>query len=267
LCRVAFLFGIEIASSSSGCHCCLFCSYFSSSNIFAYIAHSCRILPFREMRFSNWKFLSITAVITSLLALLCSVVNARHYARVIAPRTYQFHRSYHDPFDLVSEMIRAPIYFNSMKRQHHDEAAHLARSTPRYTVSEENGVVQLEMEVPGVTAKDIEIELEDNQLLRVKGKRKHSVGTGSSEESEFDLAFRLNDGVDPSRLKAVLSDGILQVRVPHKEKEIHRIEIATTESEEVDVVNVNASHLNKNDGSSAPPDALEVNGITISESE
>jgi HSP20 family molecular chaperone IbpA len=217
------------------------------------------------MKYTNSKFLSIAAIVTSLLALLCSAVNARHYARVVAPRSYQFHRSFHDPFDLVSEMIRAPIYFNGMLKQQHDEAAQLPRSTPRYTVSEENGVVQLEMEVPGVMAKDIEIELEDHQLLRIKGKRKHSVGTSSSEESEFDLAFRLNDGVDPSRLKATLSAGILQVRVPHKEKEIQRIEIGTTATEDVDVVDVNASSLNGNSESSASPDVVEVNGITISE--
>jgi HSP20 family molecular chaperone IbpA len=222
---------------------------------------------FPTMKFLNTKILSIAAIITAILALLGSAVNARHYTSVIAPRSYQFHRSFRDPFDLVSEMIQAPIYFNSRMRQQQQEAAQLARSTPRYTVSEENGVVQLEMEVPGVTANDIEIALEDNQLLRVKGKRKRSARTGSLEESEFDLAFRLNDGVDPSQLKAVLSAGILQVRVPHKEKEIQRIAISTVDADEVDVVNVNVNHVNENGTDGATSDTVEVNEITISENE
>jgi Hsp20/alpha crystallin family len=83
------------------------------------------------------------------------------------------------------------------------------------------------IEVPGVSAKDIEIDLEDQHLLRIKGKRKHRLGSGSIEETEFDVAFRLNDGVDPSQLKAILSAGILQVQVPNKEKETRRISIVT----------------------------------------
>lgn len=209
------------------------------------------------MKPPNPKTLSIAALIAAVVALLCSAVNARHYARVIAPRSYQFHRSFHDPFDLVSEIIRAPIYFNSMMRQ--QDASQITRSTPRYTVSEENGIIQLEMEIPGVETNDLEVELEDNQLLRVKGKRKKA-------ESEFDLTFRLNDGVDPSRLKAVLSAGILQVQVPRKEKEIQRIEISTNASD--DLVHVNAIHASENGESGTSLDTpQEVNGITISETE
>ena len=176
---------------------------------------------------------NLLLVVLLALVSLISGAAARSYGSILAPRFYQYSRP-SDPFDLVSEIFRAPIYFNSLMKQQQEEATRIVRSTPRYAVSEENGIVQLEMEVPGVLAKDLQVELTDNKLLRIKGTRKYKVGSdGPIEESEFDLSFQLADGVDSDQMTVALSTGILRVQVPKKEKITKRIAIHTDVEDEV----------------------------------
>ena len=103
-----------------------------------------------------------------------------------------------------------------------------ARSTPRYDVSYDNdaGIVELNMELPGVLAKDLVVELENDRMLRIKGSRKYKNG-----ESEFDQVFQLDDDVDPERITVNLSAGILTVRASKKERLVKRIEVTTAEDE------------------------------------
>ncbi len=143
------------------------------------------------------------------------------------------------------------------------------RSGPRYSVSEENGVVQLEMEIPGVYANDIEIDLEDEKLLRIKGRRTYKPSRdGSTDQSEFDVTFRLKENVDTSQLKANLAAGILRVQVPNKVKEMKRIPIGYDGGDEdVAIVPNDRENEHQTNVSSSQFDASTeetVNGITIS---
>lgn len=208
------------------------------------------------------KAFSIAALITALLALFFSSTEARSCGSLLSPRSYQYSRN-RDSFDVVSEMLRVPVYFNSLMKQQQEQSALLARSTPRYVVSEDNSSVQLEVEVPGVSAKDLEVELEDDNILRIKGNRKHKVAVGSFTEAEFDLSFQLNDGVEPSQMKVSLSAGILRVQVPKKIKVTKRLDIATdVEDEQLKVKAIQTSA----DGRDAAQTGIEeVDGITIIE--
>jgi len=181
--------------------------------------------------------LSVPAAIALLTAV--SATEARTYGSILAPRRYQFSRP-RDTFDLVSDIFSMPMYFNdfssyanSLLRQHNTEMARLTRtSTPRYDVTEdpETGVVELTMEVPGVTPKDLTIELENNSLLRIKGSRKFK-HNGSVVESEFDQTFKMDEGADIEQLEVTLSAGILRIKAPKKEKIVRRLEVSTDDEE------------------------------------
>ena len=207
-----------------------------------------------------------STVLATMLALAASMpekTEARSYGSLLAPpRAYQYSRP-RDPFDLVSQFFQTPFYnLNSMMKQQHAAADRLAHSTsPRYAVSEEDGVVQLEVEVPGVHANDIDVELEDNSVLRIKGSRKHSAG--SSTESSFDLSFQLAEGVDPDRLTVKLSNGILSVQVPKKEKTVKKLPVIATDDDAAEEL----LKINSVQDSSGPEGQQEevVDGITISE--
>ena len=184
---------------------------------------------------------SYLATIVALASLMATTTTteARSYGgsgsstHRLVPRGYYYNRpATRDPFDMISDIFTMPIYMNSLLKQqqqqqqqqhNQDVVAHAVHSTPRYTVSEDphTGVVELEMELPGVKAKDLDIELENGSLLRIKGSR----STKQSGKSEFDQLFELDKNVDPERIEVSLSDGILSVRAPKREKVVKKIEI------------------------------------------
>ena len=147
----------------------------------------------------------------------------------LAPRTYRYNR---DPFSLVGDIFSMPLYPNSLLMRRglgNAEPSRLAESTtPRYDISEdcEAGVVELTMELPGVSAKDLDIELENENQLRIRGLRKIRYH-GTWVRSEFDQIFQLDHNVDTERLEASLAAGILSVRVPKREKHVKKIAIVS----------------------------------------
>ena len=206
--------------------------------------------------------------LVTLIALLSfmSVEGRTHSAGRIAPRNYYYSRP-RDPFDMVSEIFSMPIYVNSLARQHSNEVNRLARSwSPRYDVSEdaETGAVQLTMEVPGVSARDLDIELENDSLLRISGSRKIEQH-GKAMESKFDHTFELDKNVDPHRLQVSLSRGILTVTAPKKEKVIQKIAIEVNENAQ-DLKLASAEPLTETEAASEEK-GEHVDGLEIKEAD
>lgn len=213
-----------------------------------------------------------TGAILALLAAISSSgtkVEARSYGSILAPRRYQYNRS-PDSFGLMSEIFSMPVYMNSLMRQHQKAVERLTQSSaPRYSVAEdaETGVVELMMELPGVTAQDLKVEvLEDGKTLRIAGSRKY-VRHGSMYESDFDQSFDMQN-VDPERLKVSLSAGILRVQAPKKEKTVKRIPISVDDD---DLLEIHPSKLVQEENvEEATVEAEaelvgEVDGLTITE--
>ena len=84
--------------------------------------------------------------------------------------------------------------------------------------SDDGSLVELTMEVPGVAAEDLSVEIEDGDVLHVRGGRIVREG-GSSAQSEFDQAFQLDEDIDVENIEVTLASGILTVSAPRKEKE------------------------------------------------
>jgi HSP20 family molecular chaperone IbpA len=199
--------------------------------------------------------ITLTAALMAVLASVSFTEARRYGGSLLAPRRYDYHRPLTDLSEFVEEMFRAPIYLNMQ-----EQANRLARTNvPRYSVTEdsESGITELAMELPGVLAKDLTVELEDERLLRIKGVRRYRVGKGGSqvEESHFDQAFQMNEGVDPERLTVTLSAGILRVQVPKKEKVVKQIPISTDVVEEEDIAVIEAAKVMSEDES---PEDLTV---------
>ena len=175
------------------------------------------------------------AAMLALAASWSEMAEARSYGSLLAPRAYQYNRQ-RDPFDLVSEFFHTPFYnVNSLFKQQQAVLDKLTNSaSPRYAVLETDGVMQLELELPGVQANDLSVELEDNRHLRIQGSRR----SGLSPESSFDLSFALADDVDSDRLTVKLSAGILRVSVPKKEKTVKKLTIATDDNEGENVLQI-----------------------------
>jgi len=95
---------------------------------------------------------------------------------------------------------------------------------PALDVEEDADAFTLHVELPGVSAEDVEVSLEEN-VLTVSGERsfyadREADGFRRIERSfgRFHRAVRLPDRVDAGRVHAVHRDGVLTITVPKAEE-------------------------------------------------
>lgn len=103
--------------------------------------------------------------------------------------------------------------------------------------------VTVVMDVPGLKADDVTIELRED-VLTVKGERAFPYATQTDGDQRvwqrlergfgtFERVLRLPAGLDPDAITASMSDGVLTVHIPKPEaRKPRRIEIATGQEAE-----------------------------------
>ena len=84
-------------------------------------------------------------------------------------------------------------------------------ATPRVNVIERADGYHIEAEMPGVSEKDVEVELKSRHL-RFAGKR-----DGEKYTIRYERAFRLPDGIDGDKVEAKMANGILHLVIPRSE--------------------------------------------------
>ena len=108
---------------------------------------------------------------------------------------------------------------------------------PPADVIVDEDAVTVYMDVPGLTGDQLEIELE-NDILAVRGERPYpyaGAGEGAVRRIErafgrFERSLRVVRGLDPDRIEASLSAGVLRLRLPKPESlKPHRIQISDAE--------------------------------------
>lgn len=104
-------------------------------------------------------------------------------------------------------------------------ACNIVESKERYTI---------EVEIPGIEADDIDIEI-DNHILKIKGERKQET-EHKDEETEihtvehsygsFLRSFTLPDGINEEQISANDKNGVLYIDIPKsKESKTRRIKV------------------------------------------
>jgi HSP20 family protein len=104
--------------------------------------------------------------------------------------------------------------------------------SPRADISEGEKEFQIAMDLPGVKADNLEIDLE-NQTLTVKATRLNELGEGFQnrrrerpQSGRFERSFNLGSSVDADKISARLQDGVLLVTLPKTDKSLpRRIEV------------------------------------------
>lgn len=103
--------------------------------------------------------------------------------------------------------------------------------TPLSDIEEADDAYQIDIELPGIDKKDVNVEVVD-QRLTVTGERRVTEPKGrlrhrSIVRGKFFYEVSLPERVDPEHVEATLRDGVLHVRVPksqgtkHRQIEIH----------------------------------------------
>jgi HSP20 family protein len=123
-------------------------------------------------------------------------------------RQFHFH---HDVDDALQRLVGGAT----------DEAAQGARSwLPAAEGWMENGTYVIQLALPGVDPKDVEVSWMDN-VLTVKGERKPDPDSAGKDYflrevayGAFQRTFELPEGVDAADVKAKHANGMLEVKVP-----------------------------------------------------
>jgi HSP20 family protein len=123
--------------------------------------------------------------------------------------TRQFH--FHQDDELFNRFVGSAT----------DEAAQGARSwLPAAEGWIEDGTYVIQVALPGLDPKDVEVSWMDN-VLTVKGERKADHDTTGKDYfvreiayGAFQRSFELPEGVNPAEVKAKHANGMLEVRVP-----------------------------------------------------
>ena len=124
------------------------------------------------------------------------------------------------PLDPMSRLWR----LNSMLDDAFGNGALTSAWIPACDVFEDKDAVKIVAEVPGVRAEDVKISIENN-LLTIRGEKRQQ----AEEKTErvhryertygtFERAFSLPTTVDPEKIAASYSNGILTVTIPKAER-------------------------------------------------
>lgn len=113
------------------------------------------------------------------------------------------------------------------------------RWLPAMDLYETDDAYVLKVDLPGLSEKDVSIEVE-NGVLTVSGERRSEReerrdGWLRAERAfgRFSRSLTLPEGVDPSRITAEFDKGVLTVRVPKPEQHRpHRIQIRAADGSE-----------------------------------
>src|SRR5699024_4307312 len=105
---------------------------------------------------------------------------------------------------------------------------------PKCNIEEKKDHYLVEVEIPGVEPKDVNIELEGN-MLSIKGERKRESKAEDRDDKmhvveqsygSFYRSFSLPNNVNTEAIKAENKNGVLFIKIPkNKEKEPRRIDI------------------------------------------
>ncbi len=129
----------------------------------------------------------------------------------------------------MSRMIEAAMGGKLDERQANNKSQNL---TPRADIMEGDTEFRIVMDLPGIKAEDLEIQVE-NQMLNVTAKRSHQIADGFETRRRermgaltFRRNFNLGNAIDSETIAARLEDGILLLTLPKTETSLpRRIEV------------------------------------------
>lgn len=123
-----------------------------------------------------------------------------------------------DPINLMAEIFSVPITFNSLMRQQHRHFSEMQRSEPRYEISNDETQFQILLDLPGVQAEDVSLELKDGKSLQISASR-NTRQQGRMSSYNFAQTFTLDESVvDVENISASLSQGVLTISAPKLDK-------------------------------------------------
>jgi HSP20 family protein len=114
----------------------------------------------------------------------------------------------------------------------------LRATSPGYEIHQVNGNFQICVDVPGVKAADLTVNVEhEGKVLHIAGGRKVVKDNGDTSEVKFEKRFTIGRNMNIDKMTANLADGVLTLTAPVKEEEkkkVHTIAITEGKHEQIE---------------------------------
>ncbi len=123
----------------------------------------------------------------------------------------QFYPSYETRFGFWTPMLRQLDDVLDVMSQASSSKMALPMQNLNFDQYETDELYIMNIDVPGVSREDLQIELEGKQLL-VAGQRKHE-GKSGPRVTTFSQRIHVPEGVQPEHISADLKDGVLRLAV------------------------------------------------------
>jgi len=94
---------------------------------------------------------------------------------------------------------------------------------PSIDIEEENDMIHVKAEMPGIDEKDLDVKIENNVLIlsgekkEEKKKEKKNYVFSERKYGSFYRAVSLPEGINKDKIKATFKKGILSIDIPKKE--------------------------------------------------
>lgn len=114
--------------------------------------------------------------------------------------------------------------FDSVLNRFFDDGFDTGSSTPAVDVHEDENQFTLEAEMPGMTDKDVDINVENNMLTisskkeEEKEEEKKGYVLKERRRSSFSRSFMLPKNVDAGKIEASMKNGVLNLTIPKAEE-------------------------------------------------
>ena len=137
---------------------------------------------------------------------------------------------YNSPWGLMDRLHRDVDRLVSARllADHDEEGEALANWVPAVDIKEEDGRFLIHADLPGVTADDLEITMEDG-VVSLQGRRETSSESNldgwrrvERVSGRFSRRFSLPDTADAEGIKAEYKNGVLEIEVPKQAKSLPR---------------------------------------------
>jgi len=142
------------------------------------------------------------------------------------PRT--FSESLTREIERLFEDFFGPIEFEEAKGKH--------SFFPAMDIAEDDQNLIIKVDIPGMTQKDVSVEIHDNVLI-IKGEKKvedeikeKNFHVSERRYGSFIRQITLPDYLQPEKTKAKIKDGVLTITIPKKEEEnLKKISVSVEE--------------------------------------
>lgn len=138
---------------------------------------------------------------------------------------------FQDPFN---DFLPMPVITNVDR----DDNLILRATSPGYEIHQLDGKYQICVDVPGVKASDVTVNVEhEGKVLHIAGGRKVVKDNGDTTEVKFEKRFTIGRNMDVEKMTANMADGVLTLTAPIKEeqeKKVHTIAITEGKVEQLE---------------------------------